>query len=141
MKKRIAILVLLGMSSCIYIQSGPWTPTFDGNRFSRFKQGVLYYRQRMGITYSVEFVNEHMVGLRGRYCAWVRRDIFDNRLMVVGLSTDVECAAKPEWYALHEACHMRMAHTDAAFENTLTHEQKEAEANRCMGWYGKEEEQ
>lgn len=124
-----------------------WTPTFEGDQAQRFGKGVAHYRDKMGIHEELvfDFHAQRGAGKDGR-CASVQRariklpGFVTERVVVVRwFGGNKECGRqKPEYWALHEVCHLRMAHTDID-ESVMTASQRRGEVERCMGWYSEKE--
>jgi hypothetical protein len=133
----IAQLVSLALSFLL-MWSGRdkvWTPTFEGTREARFTRAVVHYQQRMGLGEDplVFEISPTRRVVNGRAtCAWVTRDVAWGD--VIGFSSSQDCTSyKPEYLALHEQCHRRMAHLDVDVPD------KHAEVKTCMGWYSEKE--
>lgn len=122
-----ALLVLLAACT-IPIQ----TVTFKGTRTERFLYGVAYYQKVSDDKHKLVFEEGEFDG-HSDYCAWVVRDPYLGD--VVGLNNkNPRCQEyKPEWLALHEVCHLRMAHLEVI--GTLSHEKRESEVVECMRAY------
>lgn len=112
------------------------TVTFPGTRTERFLYGVAYYQGLAGVERKLVFADGEFPN-KPEYCAWVVRDPMQYGQTIVGLNTvSPRCRDyKPEWLALHEVCHLRMAHTNSPFDVSLSHEVKEREVAECMKGY------
>lgn len=113
--------------------SVPKTPTFAGSRVERYTQAMEHYRERMGYpyTFKVQTVPYHQ-----KWCAWV--GMLTPGVAQAGLVDPPSggCSAyPPEYWALHESCHLRMMHIESAL--SMSEEGKESEVRRCMLWYGR----
>ena len=145
-----------------------WTPTFEGAPAQRFEQAMKHYKAKMGIEYDLVFDLHPMERFSGdpRRCssveaAWLSaeppsgfEEAFVSPSRVV-LATWWEkgkgCSnQKPEFWALHEACHVRLQHhmgAPSAGErqqlgakgDELLSDVREHEAAKCMLWYSKKE--
>jgi hypothetical protein len=127
------------------------TPKFDGTSQERFAQGFKYYGQTMGLEGEFKLVLD--AGPHKKYCSDVQY-VPLQRVPVVGFDaftleggyhlvrfydqTSACKRVKPEQWAMHEACHVRYAHTRPS---TLTPKQKEEEVEKCMKVYSKNERQ
>jgi len=111
------------------------TVTFKGTRTERFHYGFGYYKQLAGVTTPTIFLAPGPYPQHFDYCAWVIRDI-ETGTVKVGINDNPLCLPmKPEEMALHEVCHIRMAHTSAPFDNAMSLATKEAEVSECMKVY------
>jgi hypothetical protein len=113
------------------------TVTFkDCSRVDRFRYGVAYYMKLAGVTKRVRFLPPGSYPGHPDYCAWVIRDAADGTALIGLNDQNPDCTHyKPEWLALHETCHLIMAHTSAPFDNAMSPMQKETEVDRCMRDY------
>ena len=112
------------------------TVTFTGTRTERFHYGFRYYKQLAGVTTPTIFLAPGPYPKHFDYCAWVVRDV-ETGAVKVGINNDNPLCLpmKPEEMALHEVCHLRMAHTSAPFDNAMSPATKEAEVSVCMKDY------
>jgi hypothetical protein len=135
-----------------------WTPTFEGTQASRFEQAMLHYQGKMGLEDRLVF-NFNPARIRGQedWCAsvefvggyYAEVSGFDAAVWVdahtvvrwYGDNQDGSCGTnKPEHWALHEACHLRMMHhrmerERSALGGDLSHVKRHEEVDTCMGWY------
>lgn len=128
--------MLLALLVCANCALEVQTVTFKGNRTERFLYGVAYYQKLSDVKTKLVFAEGEYPGHKD-YCAWVVVDPVQPRQTIIGLGTaDPRCQQyKPEWLALHEVCHLVMAHTSAPFDVSLPNEAKEQEVATCMRGY------
>ena len=127
-----------------------WTPTYEGDQWTRFERGILHYKTKMGLRDHLVF--EYGVARTGRaakerWCAsveqsWIApRGGFEaqlvTRVIYYGAREKPCNRNRPELTALHESCHLRMMHHRGALGNDVM--AKEAEVRACMTWYGAKE--
>jgi hypothetical protein len=126
-----AVSLLFVSYSCASVR----TVTYRGSRYERFAEGVNYYSRELEIPQNV--VIQHRSWPGKDYCAWTMRDTTGWHRSIVALSPVTPACSwyKPEWLALHEVCHLRLAHTSEPFATTLTNKQKEREVAICMKAY------
>lgn len=135
-----------------------WTPTFKGTQAQRFEQALRHYHSKMRLTDDLVFdlAATRGKGLRGT-CANVQRSTIyadgfqpQDVVLVRWFSGDQVCAdRRPEHWALHEACHLRMMHHlgapagrergKAARASEDIHRTREREVRQCMVWYSAKE--
>jgi hypothetical protein len=105
-----------------------WTPTFKGAPEQRFEQAVKHYKAKMGIDYELVFdlhPEERFAGDPQRCssveAAWISGDgpagfedakvVAVPGVLVTWWGKGKGCSRqKPEFWALHEAAHIRMQH-------------------------------
>lgn len=129
------MLAALLWAACVSSPHFVRTVTFkDSTRVERFQYGVSYYMKLMDVKVPVQFV----VGAypqHPEYCGWVVRNP-KTAVIEVGYHDSPECQQlKPEWVSMHEACHLRMAHTMAPFDVSMPPDKKEQEVAECMKGY------
>jgi len=122
-----------------------WTPVFKGNPETRFSLAMNYYQEKMGfqetpLVFNLR-PNERYINDPNR-CASVEAafqklegfDIPRSVVIVSWWGKGKGCAdSRPEFWALHESCHIRYAHhLRQGFD-----EQKETD--ECMKLYSKKE--
>lgn len=135
------IVMATALLICAGCALGVQTVTFSGSRTDRFLYGVAYYQELTNVKTKLVFADGEYPG-RKNYCAWVVVDPMEYGQTIIGLNTkNPRCIHyKPEWLALHEICHLRMAHTRPPFDTTMPSKVKEKEAAECMRAYARERE-
>jgi len=117
-----------------------WTPTFEGTREERFVKAMHHYQDKMGIEESFIFTTREYspkhpicssVQLSGEWDAV----IISFYVKPNGKQPNGCSGAKPEFWALHEACHLRYQH----HRMNLDPKKKEEEAKDCMLLYSAKE--
>lgn len=128
--------MLLALLVCANCTLSVQTVTFKGNRTERFLYGVAYYQKLADVKTRLAFMGGTYPG-HDDYCAWVVRDPVEPRQTLIGVNdSNPLCQEyKPEWLALHEVCHLSMAHTAAPFDASMPPEAKEREVDECMRGY------
>jgi hypothetical protein len=140
-------VVVFGLSVLLSLLAGPrdrqpWTPTFPGTREERFVRAMHHYQERMGLEEHLVF---HVAPSHPSFDAWVAPGGWGE--VVVGYALDSGQPRrvrdgerrrlrvwKPELLALHEACHVRLAHHLGEGG-----EFKHVEVKRCMAAYSAKE--
>jgi hypothetical protein len=128
-----AVLIPALLAGVIYAWAAvPETPTFEGTRVERFTQALYYYKGTMEYPYDITV---RVAPKHDAWCAWVTATGAASAEVGFVDPPAKSCTSmKPEFWALHEACHMRMLHIDAALQ--MSPDEKEREVKRCMIWYG-----
>ena len=135
----VAIAEFLGsVLLMVWLGRDPFsTPSFKGSRVQRFEQGMSFYQERMGLhddlVYRIGTHPDHP-----EYCAWVvRMPGFFSKEVGFNPGGGKGCLdLKPERIALHESCHLRLAHTEPQFDS-VPDKTKEEEVESCMKFYGR----
>lgn len=132
-KWRLVVIPLLLAATIQAWTLSPITPTFAGTGVQRYERAMYYYKGIMGHNYDLTF---EVVPKHDKWCAWVTG--ITDRTVRAGIVYPAPkgCISRPpEYWALHESCHLRMMHVDAALQ--VSAEEKEREVQRCMVWYGR----
>lgn len=112
-----------------------WTPTFKGTPEQRFVAAMTHYQGRMGLSDPLLY----QMGGKGSaagWCASVEPLPGFHAVAVHFFEQSDACRrSTPEFWALHESCHLRMAHLSLQ----RTDKQKHSEVKTCMGWYSAKE--
>lgn len=140
------VLLSMTLQTLTMPRDDVWTPTFKGSRQERFVRAMHYYQEKMGFEDQMVF---HLESSHPFYDAYVAPAGFNE--VIVGYAQDsggprrraYETKSgrtkwktqrrvwKPEFLALHEACHIRYYH----HLRTVDFPHKEVE--RCMKDYSK----
>ena len=120
------------------------TPTFGGTQEQRFAQALAHFRERMGIEERVELVSgprptgtNWCASVRYRFTQRIRPEALQPGAAVVAWHGEGKACGsqKPEFWALHEACHIRFAH----HRLDLGRDAEERETRKCMVAYSQKE--
>jgi hypothetical protein len=111
-----------------------WTPTFKGSDSVRFTQAMLHYQKRMDITDTLIF---QVSSNKSKICSSVQLTNDFNAVAVTWYAKSPSgCRrVKPEFWALHEACHLRYQH-HRGYGMLQT---RESETEECMKLYSAKE--
>lgn len=112
-----------------------WTPKFEGSRQERFVKAVQHYRVKMGIkeSFAFELHEKDRYAKDPHRCSSVEFDGSFDLVRVTWWGKGKGCdRARPEYWALHEACHVRYAHHLGQGGDNKS---QEHEAFECMKLY------
>lgn len=128
-----------------------WTPTFEGTQQQRFLSAMRHYQVKMRLEDTLYFDLEAkraegqddwcasvelMPARVGMDPAFLDPVLFPEQVAVRWYGSNKRCSyQEPEYWALHEACHLRMQH----HRNRAPNDRRHDEVKRCMIEYSKPE--